>query len=142
MHFFYTEVQGDFTVQSTVNFTPQHQYDQAGLYIRADADNWIKTAIEYENKDFAHLGAVVTNLGFSDWSTQQIPASIDRASYKIIRNQNDFEIYAMYRENRYEQLRIAHFHLPAKSLKVGVYACCPKRSGMTACFEKLELETN
>lgn len=140
VHFFYTNVQGDFTVQCNVNFKSFHQYDQAGLYIRIDAENWIKTGIEYETNDFAHLGAVVTNLGFSDWSTQEVAADISNASYKIVRKNQDFEIYARYRENKFEQIRIAHLHNPAKTLMVGVYACCPTNSGMKVLFEKFELE--
>ena len=141
VHFFYTHVAGDFSVQTTVHFKSLHRYDQAGLYIRVDADNWIKTGIEYETEDFSHLGAVVTNFGFSDWSTQEIPGDINVVNYKIIRKNTDFEIYARYRENRFEQIRITHLHNASKILKVGIYACCPNDNGMIALFKKLELKT-
>lgn len=42
------------------------EFDQAGLFIRADAETWVKTGVEFADGHLG-LGAVVTN-GASDWS--------------------------------------------------------------------------
>lgn len=42
--------------------------------LQMETDNWLKGSIEYENKDFQHLGSVVTNHGYSDWATTEISA--------------------------------------------------------------------
>lgn len=34
---------------------------------------WLKTSLEYIPEGPSHLGAVVTNNGYSDWSTQDYP---------------------------------------------------------------------
>ncbi|WP_153050336.1 DUF1349 domain-containing protein, partial [Streptococcus suis] len=63
-----------FTVKT--DFSNSHtRFDQCGIVVYQDSENWIKGSIEYENEDFQHLGSVVTNHGFSDWATQEIPAS-------------------------------------------------------------------
>ncbi len=38
--------------------------------VRFSKDCWLKTSIEYEPNGMCKLGAVVTNQGYSDWSTQ------------------------------------------------------------------------
>ena len=47
------------------------QFDQAGLLVRVDAENWVKTGVEYCD-GAAQLGAVVTR-GVSDWSSGPVP---------------------------------------------------------------------
>ena len=53
-----------------------HRFDQCGIVMYLDSDNWLKGSIEYENEEFQHLGSVVTNYGYSDWATSEIPANI------------------------------------------------------------------
>ena len=53
-----------------------HRFDQCGVVVYLDSENWIKGSIEYENEKFQHLGSVVTNHGYSDWATTEIPAHI------------------------------------------------------------------
>ena len=50
-------------------FESKHRFDQCGVVMYLDSENWIKGSIEYENKTFQHLGSVVTNHGYSDWAT-------------------------------------------------------------------------
>ena len=44
-------------------FESKHRFDQCGIVMYLDSDNWIKGSIEYENDRFQHLGSVVTNNG-------------------------------------------------------------------------------
>ena len=50
-------------------FESKHRFDQCGVVMYLDSENWIKGSIEYENETFQHLGSVVTNHGYSDWAT-------------------------------------------------------------------------
>ena len=56
-----------FTVKT--HFQTKHRFDQCGIVMYLDSENWLKASIEYENETFAHLGSVVTNNGYSDWAT-------------------------------------------------------------------------
>ena len=59
------------------NFTDSHhRFDQCGIVMYLDSENWLKASVEYENEEFQHLGSVVTNHGYSDWATTAIPANV------------------------------------------------------------------
>ena len=47
------------------------QFDQAGLLVRADAEQWVKAGVELSD-GVLQLGAVVTR-GVSDWSVAPVP---------------------------------------------------------------------
>ena len=63
-----------FTVRT--QFQSKHRFDQCGIVMYLDSENWLKASIEYENDTFQHLGSVVTNHGYSDWATTEIDANI------------------------------------------------------------------
>ena len=90
-HFLYAEVYGDAVVTASILCHPAHQYDQAGLMARFSSECWLKASAEFEPKGPSHLGAVVTNSGFSDWSLQDFPYG-DTLSYylRIRREGRDF----------------------------------------------------
>jgi regulation of enolase protein 1 (concanavalin A-like superfamily) len=72
-HLLHTEVPGDFVLTAHARFWPRHQYDQAGVMVRLSPSCWLKSSVEHEPDGPARLGAVVTNFGYSDWSTQPYP---------------------------------------------------------------------
>lgn len=53
-------------------FESKVRFDQCGIVMYLDSENWLKGSIEYENGEFQHLGSVVTNNGYSDWATTEI----------------------------------------------------------------------
>lgn len=60
-----------------------HRFDQCGVVMYLDSENWLKGSIEYENDNFQHLGSVVTNNGYSDWATTEIDAEIKSMWYRL-----------------------------------------------------------
>ena len=70
----YKEKFFSFTVKT--EFESKHRFDQCGIVMYLDSENWLKGSIEYENERFQHLGSVVTNNGYSDWATTEIDAEI------------------------------------------------------------------
>ena len=67
-----------------------HRFDQCGVAVYLDSDNWLKGSIEYENEEFQRLGSVVTNRGYSDWATTDIPASVKSMWYRLSRRKSDY----------------------------------------------------
>ena len=52
------------------DFSQSHQrFDQCGIVMYLDSENWLKGSVEYENDEFQHLGSVATNNGYSDRAT-------------------------------------------------------------------------
>ncbi len=144
----------NFTFSVSIECGYKSAFDQAGIIIWIDENNWIKASLEYENEDFSRLGAVVTNEGYSDWSTRDSP-SLARFEFRVSRRGPDFMIEAR-TESSWEQLRIAHLgalgettsqtgstpsaELPAgPGVGVGIYACSPGDSHFEATFKQWEL---
>lgn len=149
-HFLFAEVEEDFIISTKVSFYPVHQYDQAGLMIYLSPDCWLKTSVEYEPDEPSRLGAVVTNKGYSDWSTQSFPDDCSEISLRITRRGCDYTVEYRQSSSREEecnldnwtQIRLAHLHDDRKGapVKCGLYACSPKGEGYRAEFDFLLIE--
>lgn len=132
-HCLFRKVTGDFSITAKMEFNPATQYDQCGLMIRIDKDNWIKVSCEFENENISRLGSVVTNLGFSDWASQDIPSSHRMMYYRVSKRGTDFLAEASYDGDNWFQLRIAHLHALDKKvggdekngIEAGLYTCSP-----------------
>ena len=55
-----------FSFTCKTQFDSKRRFDQCGIIMYLDSDNWLKASIEYENEKFQRLGSVVTNHGYSD----------------------------------------------------------------------------
>jgi uncharacterized protein len=142
-HFLYREIAGDFTLSTHLRFFPAHQYDQAGLMVRFSSECWIKTSVEYEPHGPANLGVVVTDRGFSDWSTQPFPDGQQSLDLRLTRQGSDYLVhYRVSNRDSWSQLRIAHLDVPpASAVQCGLYACSPVSTGFRAEFDDLTIET-
>jgi regulation of enolase protein 1 (concanavalin A-like superfamily) len=137
-HFLYREMDGDFVLSARVSFYPVHQYDQAGIMVRISADCWLKSSVEFEPSGPSRLGAVVTNHGYSDWSTQDFPPGAGQVWLRVRREADDYLIEESGDGAQWSQLRIAHLHNGGGiAAACGVYACCPKSSGFACEFTEL-----
>jgi regulation of enolase protein 1 (concanavalin A-like superfamily) len=140
-HFFFTRLVGDFMVSATVRSKPRHQYDQAGLMVRRDAECWIKTSAEFEPESDDRLGVVVTHHGYSDWSTQDLTAEVNNISFRVARTGSEFIISARFAEADWTQLRMVRLAChPTEPLAIGPYACSPKGAGFRSVFTEISVD--
>lgn len=127
-----TETYFSFTVKT--DFNSQHRFDQCGVLIYQDSDNWFKASIEYENNDFQRLGSVVTNHGYSDWATTDIPAAQKTMYYRLSRRESDFCVENSVDGQHFKQMRIFHLFSGNGRIRFGLYACSPEDSSFQAGF--------
>ena len=120
-------------------FESKHRFDQCGIVMYLDSDNWLKASVEYENEIFQHLGSVVTNNGYSDWATTEIDASVKEMWYRFSRREDDFCIECSYDGIIYKQMRICHMWKGNGKISFGIYACSPENSSFKATFTDLKL---
>ena len=126
-----------FTVKT--EFDSKHRFDQCGVVMYLDSDNWLKASIEYENEEFQHLGSVVTNHGYSDWATTEIPGHIRSMWYRLSRREDDFRIECSDDGVHFRQMRVCHVHEAKDEIAFGIYACSPEDSSFQATFTHMEL---
>lgn len=129
-----------FTFSACCDFSEAaHRFDQCGIAMYLDSDNWIKASVEYEDGVIQHVGSVVTNHGWSDWATVEMPADVRRMHYRISRREDDFRIDNSFDGTIWHQMRVCHLHEGAGEVRVGIYACSPEDSSFTARFTGLDL---
>ena len=116
-----------------------HRFDQCGIVMYLDSENWLKASVEYENEEFQHLGSVVTNQGYSDWATTQIPASEKIMWYRFSRREDDYCIECSKDGITFQQMRVCHMHKGGGMIQFGIYACSPEDSSFMAVFSDLQL---
>ncbi len=116
-----------------------HRFDQCGIVIYLDSDNWLKASVEYENEEFQHLGSVVTNDGYSDWATTTIPAQVKTMWYRLSRREDDYCIECSQNGLRFTQMRICHMLKGTGRIRFGIYACSPEDSSFKAVFTEMKL---
>lgn len=116
-----------------------HRFDQCGIVMYLDSENWLKASVEYENSHYQHLGSVVTNHGFSDWATTEIDASVKTMWYRLSRREDDYRIECSQDGIHFSQMRICHMFCGAGKIQFGIYACSPEDSSFTAKFTKMQL---
>jgi regulation of enolase protein 1 (concanavalin A-like superfamily) len=146
-HFLFAELAGNFVLATRVVSRPVHQYDQAGLMVRHSPSCWLKTSIEYEPAGPGRLGVVVTNEGYSDWSTQDFPPGASEVWLRVSRQGSDYRVEFSLDGTGWSQIRLAHLHVPAtqdsdasKTVACGLYACSPKGTGFVAEFGFLTID--
>ena len=122
------------------DFTGSHtRFDQCGIVLYLDSENWLKGSVEYENAEFQHLGSVVTNHGWSDWATTEIPAGVRQMWYRLSRREDDYCIECSEYGERFRQMRVCHLWEGAGKIRFGIYACSPEESSFTAVFTDMKL---
>jgi len=130
----------DFVITTKLTSKPVNQYDQAGLMIRYSNTCWLKTSVEFEPGNFNHLGAVVTNQGFSDWSTQNFPKGKNQVSFRIRKLGKDFIVeFSSEDSEEWSQLRMARLLEDAEQFQAGIYCCSPTGANYTSEFQFLHV---
>lgn len=118
---------------------PRHRFDQCGVALYLDSENWLKASMEYENPDCQHLGSVVTNEGYSDWATTEVEGELRAMWYRLSRRQDDYRLECSRDGVRYSQMRVCHLKQGGGKIRFGVYACSPEDSSFRAVFTDLQL---
>ena len=116
-------------------FQDSHRrFDQCGVVLYLDSENWLQASVEYE-----HLGSVVTNHGWADWATTVIDASVKSMWYRLSRREDDYCVECSPDGAAWQQMRVCHLHEGGGAIRFGVYACSPEDSSFRAVFTNLRL---
>ena len=126
-----------FTIKT--DFDSKVRYDQSGITVYLDSENWIKAAVEYENESIQRLGSVITNNGYSDWASVDINADIKSMWFRLSRRDNDFCIENSNDGINFKQMRIGHLFNVKDAVQFGIYACSPENSSFKASFSHMEI---
>ena len=135
--FLYTTYGGEFEAKVKITGDYRERYDQAGMMIRIDHENYIKTGIEYVDGKY-NLSAVVTH-HTSDWSVITLDRAVPFIWIKAVRRLDAVEIYYSYDYQTYTLMRIAWLQ-DNTPVQVGLMAASPDGQGFQASFEHFQVK--
>jgi regulation of enolase protein 1 (concanavalin A-like superfamily) len=126
-----------FTFTVKAEFKSKVLFDQCGIAIYLDSENWAKASIEYEDEQISKLGSVVTNNGYSDWATTDISSKLHSMYYRLSRREADFLFETSENGMNFKQMRIFHLCKGNDEVSFGVYACSPLKNSFKAVFSEM-----
>ena len=128
-----------FSFAVKVHFKYTALFDQCGIAIYQDSENWAKAGIEFHDNNTMWLGSVVTNNGYSDWATTDIDADVTDMWYRLSRRGSDFFIENSYNGVIYSQMRIFHLAKGDDIINFGMLACSPSENTFDAVFTDINI---
>src|SRR3954470_8284999 len=129
--FYFQEQEGDFEASVKISGHYQELFHQAGLMVRIDNKNWIKTGIEYVD-GVQNVSAVVTR-EVSDWSVVPRHDSPESVWLKLLRKGDFVEIKYSFDGVKYDMLRLAYFPTNVKA-QIGIVAAAPGKKSFQVTF--------
>lgn len=129
--FYYAEYGGEFEAKVKVVGDYKVRFDQAGMMIRIDHENYIKTGIEFVDGKY-NLSSVVTH-HTSDWSVIALDKPVKELWIKAVRRLDAIEIFYSFDDKEYTLMRNAWMEAN-RPVKVGMMAACPDGDGFNVTF--------
>lgn len=135
--FLYTTYGGEFEVKVKISGDYKVRFDQSGLMLRIDHENYIKTGIEFVDGKY-NLSAVVTHKT-SDWSVITLDKPVPFVWIKAIRRLDAVEIYYSFDDKDYVMMRNAWLQDNCPVM-IGLMGACPDGKGFNAKFEHFSIK--
>ena len=131
--FYWMYVDYDFEARLSMKAKIKYLYDQAGMMIRIDEENWIKLGIAMY-RDQPHVSCVFTR-GNSDWSTHRLPnRKIEWFHVWAKRIGEVIECFYSLDNNNWIRIRQGHF-ADAPRMRVGMMCAAPESAGFKVTFK-------
>ena len=131
--FYWAEYGGEFEAKVKISGDYRVRFDQAGLMLRIDHENYIKAGIEFVDGKY-NISAVVTHHTY-DWSVITLDKPVPYIWIKAVRRLDAVEVFYSFDDKEYTLMRNAWMqdNIP---MKVGVMGACPDGTGFNARFEQ------
>jgi uncharacterized protein len=138
-HFFHLPASGNFTFTALINGKYATQYDQAGLMVRIDAENWMRCGTEFiDGKRYA---SVVFTRTYSDGSTLPDLSETEPVWWRVVRKNDSIETFCSLDGGKFMSVRMGYFPTQP-TVEVGLMCAAPGGPGFDASFKALKLETS
>lgn len=135
--FLYTLRGGEFEAKVKISGDYKVRFDQAGLMLRIDEENYIKAGIEFVDGKY-NLSCVVTH-HTSDWSVIELDNPVDHVWIKAVRRLDAVEIFYSFDDVEYTMMRNCWLK-DNTPVMVGMMAACPDGNGFKATFEEFKIK--
>lgn len=135
--FLYTVRGGEFEAKVKLSADYKTRFDQSGMMLRIDHENYIKVGIEFVDGKY-NLSTVVTH-HTSDWSIVPLDEPVPYVWIKAVRRLDAVEIFYSFDDKEYTMLRNCWLQDNCPVM-VGVMGACPDGDGFVARFEDFSIK--
>lgn len=135
--FMYSLCGGEFEVKVKISGDYKTRFDQSGLMLRIDHENYIKAGIEFVDGKY-NLSTVVTHKT-SDWSIIPLDKPVPFVWIKAVRRLDAVEVFYSFDDKEYTMMRNAWLQ-DNHPVMVGVMGACPDGNGFNAKFEDFSIK--
>lgn len=135
--FYYGVYGGEFEAKVKVSADYKTRFDQAGIMLRIDQENYIKAGIEFVDGKY-NLSTVVTHKT-SDWSIITLDKPVSHIWIKAVRRLDAVEVFYSFDDKEYHMMRNAWMK-DNTPMMVGFMAASPDGNGFEARFENFSVK--
>jgi uncharacterized protein len=137
-HFYYRRISGDFTTVVKVSGQYHDLYDQAGLMVRIDAENWMKCGVEFV--DGHQNMSIVYTRDFSSWATGRLPEGTSNLWLKVVRKGPALDIFHSLDGSHFVETGVGYLGT-SDSVMVGPMCAAPEGKGFEVRFDDWTVKT-
>lgn len=135
--FYYSTYGGEFETKVKITGDYNARFDQMGLMLRIDEQNYIKAGVEFVDGKF-NLSTVVTHKT-SDWIVIVLEKTPPFLWIKAVRRLDAVEIFYSFDDKEYTMMRNAYLQ-DNTPVQVGFMAASPDGNGFRATFENFTVK--
>ena len=135
--FYYATYGGEFEAKVKITGDYQARFDQAGLMVRIDHENYIKAGIEYVSGKY-NLSVVVTHTT-SDWRVITLDKPVESVWIKAVRRRDAVEVFYSFDDKEYVMMRNAWLK-DNTPVMVGMMGACPDGDGFNVRFDNFSVK--
>lgn len=135
--FYYALYGGEFEAKVKITGNYVTTFDQMGLMLRVDHENWIKAGVEFVD-GHQNVSTVVTHKT-SDWSVVKLKDAPRSMWIKAVRRLDAVEVYYSLDDKEYTMIRTCWLQDNCPVM-VGLMGACPDGSGFKAIFEDFQVK--
>ena len=134
--FLYTMRGGEFEAKVRISGDYKARFDQAGLMLRLDHENYIKAGIEFVDGKY-NLSCVVTH-HTSDWSVITLDKPVESVWIKAVRRLDAVEVFYSFDDREYTMMRNAWMQ-DNHPMMVGLMGASPDGTGFRVRFDNFSI---
>ena len=135
-HFRATSVTGDFSLIASFSAPYATLYDQAGVMLRVDDDNWLKCGVEHADGR-RNFSVVVTRDNQSDWSVMPIDGATGApVTLRLTRHAEALRVQLEV-DGAFDLVRLAYLGM-GETVQAGPMCCSPVGGGLPVTFHNID----
>jgi uncharacterized protein len=137
-HFLASKVTRDFSLEVTFSAAYRNLYDQAGVMLRVDDDNWLKTGTEFTDGAL-QFSVVVTRDDQSDWSVMELGGDPEApVTLRLTRHAEALRVQLQNADGTWRLVRLAFLDMP-ETVEAGPMCCSPTAEGLKVAFSRIAI---